>query len=76
MSLEGVLQRVLGNCSSWEEAIERMSAAAQTRTPMKEDLLREICNGADPSFAAYFDRQRERARAARSPAGTEREDAA
>ena len=72
MSIEGVLQRVFGNCSSWEQALERMSAAAQTRTPMKEDLLREICNGADPSFAAYFDRQRERAKAARNPSEGDR----
>lgn len=68
MNLGDVLRDTLGTCSSWEQAIERMSARAQTRTPIKEDLLREICNGADPSFAAYFDRQRERARAARGAA--------
>lgn len=62
MNLDEVLQRTIGECASWEQAIERMSARVQTRTPMTEDLLREICNGADPSFAAYFDRQRQKQR--------------
>lgn len=69
MNLDEVLQRTIGECASWEQAIERMSARAQTRTPIREDVLREIFDSADPSFSAYFDRQRQRARSERAEDG-------
>lgn len=68
MTLGEVLQRRCGASSTWEEACAVLGAAAGLDHPLSEATLRMVSEHADPSFAAYFDRQRERSRAARGAA--------
>lgn len=65
MNLDEVLQRNIGDCSSWEEACERLGARVGSPGPITEESLRWICDIGDASFAAYFDRQRQKEREAK-----------
>ncbi len=74
MNLGDVLQRRCGTSSSWEEACAVMGAACGLDRPISEAAMRMVCEIGDPSFAAYFDRQRARERAAKRAAALEAED--
>lgn len=74
MNLGEVLQRRCGASASWEEACAVMGAACGLDRPISEAALRMVCEIGDPSFAAYFDRQRALARAVKREAAPEDED--
>ena len=75
MNLDECLQRNIGGAATWEEACATLGQRVGANGPIAEDTLRWICDLGDASFAAYFDRQRQKQRDVKR-AGLESEDAA